>query len=180
MIDKKTFSFSRYGVNLSSLKQDQIELVRRWRNTPRIRDLMLDKQYISTEQQQLWFDKVWESEEQLYLLVSFKQEAIGMASLINIDPLNATCEPGMYIYSQQYQGNIIPFSVAFALNDIAFEVFNMVCLKGKIYQSNKSSVRFHKACGYQSSGLKDDLLLFELEQQNYLKARDKLSRFMRF
>lgn len=180
MINKHNFSFGRYGVNLTPIKQEEIEMVRQWRNTPRIQELMLDKHHITAEQQQIWFDKVSVSEQQFYLLVSFKQEPIGVASLIEIDPLTGTCEPGMYIYNEKYQGNIIPFSVAFALNDLAFEVFKLTCLKGKIYQSNRLSLRFHKACGYEPTGKKDDLLLFQLEHEPYVKARDKITRFMRF
>lgn len=180
MIDKSVFSFTRYGVTLEPLKEGQAEMVRHWRNTPRIRELMLDTDIITEEQQRSWFQKVWNDPKQIYFLIYFKAQPIGVASLVNIDTDQATAEPGMYIYDGKYQGNILPFSAAFALNDIAFEVLKLTCLHGKIFESNKASLRFHSACGYQETGIVDTLRTLHLRQENYLPARQKLTRFMRF
>ena len=69
MIDKSVFSFTRYGVILEPLKEGQAEMVRHWRNTPRIRELMLDTDVITEEQQRSWFQKVWSDPKQIYFLI---------------------------------------------------------------------------------------------------------------
>lgn len=165
---------------LKPIQHTQIEMVRQWRNTPRIRSLMLDSSEISTEQQVAWFERVWASEQQLYMLIYFKQKPIGVTSLTAIDKVTGCCEPGMYIYDQQYQGNIIPFCAAFALNDVAFEQFGLTQLRGKIFESNQASMRFHKACGYQVTNQQEDLVYLTLNQTDYQIARDRMKRFMRF
>ncbi len=185
-LNKSSFSFSRYGVTLVPLREHQIDMVRRWRNAPRIRELMLTRSVISRQQQCEWFARMQRDPGQWYFLVYFKGEPIGVASLTAIDPIAGECEPGMYIYNTRYQGNIVPFSVAFALNDIAFEVFGLQRLRGKIFESNQASMRFHLACGYVLHTPKpgeqelDSLMPLSLVPDDYQRARQKLMRFMRF
>lgn len=179
-INKDEFHFARYGVVLKPIQQDQIEMVRQWRNTARIRELMLQQEPISKGQQARWFKTMYQDPTQVYFLVYFKSQPIGVASLTAIDTRARECEPGMYIFEETYQGNIIPFSVAFALNDIAFEVLELARLHGKIFQSNQASLRFHKACGYQVTDDAGELIRLTLTPQQYMPARQKLMRFMRF
>jgi len=41
--------FSRYGITLKELQRDEIEMVRQWRNDPKIAGLMLDQTHITEE-----------------------------------------------------------------------------------------------------------------------------------
>lgn len=179
MVNLKTFA--RYGVKLVALVQDDIEMVRQWRNDPKIAELMLDKTYITREMQQQWFTKLQQANDQFYYLVWFKEQPIGVASLTKVDRDKGSCEPGMYIFVDEYRNNIVPFCVAFALNDLAFEVLGLSQLYGKIFASNQASVRFHEACGYRLYETKDDGLgLYLLEQGRYLAARTNIARFIRY
>lgn len=179
-IDKNTFSFARYGVELKPIQAEQIEMVRQWRNTPRIRKLMLQSEPISQAQQARWYSAMVNDPAQVYFVVYFKSQPIGVGSLTAIDTQTKDCEPGMYIYDETYQCNIIPFSVAFALNDIAFEVLGLTTLHGKIFQSNQASLRFHKACGYKVTEDDGELVRLALTPSHYAPAKQKLMRFMRF
>jgi UDP-4-amino-4,6-dideoxy-N-acetyl-beta-L-altrosamine N-acetyltransferase len=173
--------FSRYGITLRELQLDEIELVRQWRNDPKIAALMLDQTYITEDMQKKWFDRISQSDSQYYFLAWFKDHPIGVASLIKIDRAPQTCEPGMYIYVDEYRNNIVPFCVAFALNDLAFDLFNLQTLYGKIFADNAASVRFHEACGYTKyDDLVDGLGLYSLNHTDYLVARNKISRFIRY
>ena len=173
--------FERYGITLSPLQADELEMVRQWRNDPKIASLMLDQTYITPEMQQAWFARLQTSTSAGYYVASFRQQPIGVASLAAIDFQAGTAEPGMYIYLDEFRNNLIPFCVAFALNDLAFETFGLHRLLGKIFLSNQASIRFHEACGYRPYGERDgDLIRYFLEPDAYLLARDKLSRFIRY
>jgi UDP-4-amino-4,6-dideoxy-N-acetyl-beta-L-altrosamine N-acetyltransferase len=141
--------YQAYGVTLTPLSSDMLETVRQWRNDPIIADLMLDKTYITAEMQQAWFTKLQGDKTRAYWVAYFKGEAIGVASLVNIDDTRQTAEPGMYVYPERYRNNIVPFCIAFAINDLAFNVLGMKTLLGKIYPDNQASMRFHLKCGYQ-------------------------------
>ncbi|MGE6450812.1 UDP-4-amino-4,6-dideoxy-N-acetyl-beta-L-altrosamine N-acetyltransferase [Shewanella baltica] len=173
--------YQAYGVTLKPLSQAMLETVRHWRNDPVIASLMLDKTHITSEMQQAWFDKLQGDQSRAYWVVYFKDEPIGVASLVNICLATKVCEPGMYVYPERYRNNIVPFCIAFALNDFAFNVLGMRYLMGKIYPDNKASLRFHDKCGYQVYGKGEaDLVLVKLEKNAYQIARDPLAKFIRY
>lgn len=173
--------FTRYGVTLRSLQADELEMVRQWRNDPAIASLMLDQTYITSEMQQAWFARLQHSTTACYLVAHFRDQPIGVASLTAIDRGQGSCEPGMYIYPEAFRHNLVPFCVAFALNDLAFETFGLSRLDGKIFADNQPSLRFHEACGYRrTGGEQEGLIRFALTPDDYYPARDKLSRFIRY
>lgn len=174
-------AFERYGVTLSPLRAEDLEMVRTWRNDPKIASLMLDQTYITAPMQQAWFARLQASSQQFYYVAYFRGQPIGVGSLIAVDPQQGSAEPGMYIYPDEYRSNLVPFCVAFALNDLAFETFGLTRLYGKIFATNSASVRFHEACGYHRyTEQADGLGLYLLEQPAYRLARDKISRFIRY
>lgn len=178
----RIWEFQRYGISLSHLVEADIEMVRQWRNDPKISKLMLDKSYISEESQKVWFKRMLMDKSEKYFLAFFKGKPIGVASLIKIDPETGTAEPGMYIYDDDFINNIVPFCVAFALNDFAFEKLKLTRLFGKIYLDNEQSIRFHQASGYQFDSIdeKKDLQLIHLDQQPYDSAKQKITKFIRY
>ncbi len=173
-------SFSRYGVTLKPLTEDMLETVRCWRNDPVIAEQMLDKHHITAEEQQQWFSHLQHDYSRAYWIAWFKQQPIGVASLVDISQEQGIAAPGMYIYPEQYRNNIVPFCVAFALNDFAFEVLGMKCLLGKIFPSNTASLRFHQKSGYTIVDEQEDLIFLRLTCADYLEARAPIAKFIRY
>lgn len=178
----RNWAFQRYGVSLTKVEMSDIEMIRLWRNDPKISTLMIDKSYISEDAQVQWFKRMTKDKSQQYYLAYFKEQPIGVVSLIAIDQQKGTAEPSMYIYADQYRSNIVPFCVAFALNELAFEVFYLQCLLGKIYPDNEASLRFHEQSGYQQTGFdeKSGLLLLKLEKEIYDIKKKKITHFIRY
>lgn len=172
--------YQAYGVTLKPINAADLEMVRQWRNDPSIANLMLDKTNITTEMQQHWYSGLIDDPSRAYWVVYFKQQPIGVASLSKINQIKKSAEPGMYIYPQQYRNNIVPFCVAFALNDFAFEVLKLTILYGKIYPSNDASVRFHQKCGYRCYQHQDELDLYQLTPEQYQAARAPIAHFIRY
>lgn len=177
--------FQRYGITIKPLAEDDLEMVRRWRNSPEIAQHMLDQSYITAESQRKWFNALQHDESRAYWVAWFKEEPIGVVSLVNINRKEGTAEPGMYIYPQQYRNNIVPFCAAFILNDYAFEELGLTLLLGKIFTDNEASIRFHEKCGYTkvAKPLADEgkqLIHYELTQANYEQAKQPIARFIRY
>lgn len=174
-------SFQAYGVTLKPLAADDLERVRQWRNDPQIARLMRNQTEISAQQQQRWFAGLTGDPQRAYWVTYFKNEPIGVASLVNIDKAAGTAESGMYIYPQQYRGNIVPFCVAFALNDFAFEHLQLNALQAVVKPDNMPAIRFNEKMGYRATGEdQDGLLSFVLEPEPYRHARAPIARFIRY
>lgn len=172
--------YQAYGVTLKPLSQAMLETVRQWRNDPIIADLMLDKTHITAQMQQAWFDKLQGDKSRGYWVVYFKDEAIGVASLVRIDMEIGRAEPGFYIYHPKCRRNIVPFCAAFALNDFAFERMRLSALDAVVLSSNSPALRFNETCGYQHLGERDGFVSMRLTPDHYQKARAPISRFIRY
>lgn len=172
--------YQAYGVTLKPIGAADLEMVRQWRNDPSIATLMLDKTEITSQMQQQWFAGLVGDHNRAYWVVYFKQQPIGVASLSNINRSSNTAEPGMYIYPEHYRNNIVPFCVAFALNDFAFDVLKLTTLYGKIYPSNTASVRFHEKCGYRCYQHTAELDLYQLTAEHYGIAKAPIAHFIRY
>lgn len=172
--------YQAYGVTLKPISSADLEMVRQWRNDPSIAGLMLDKTEITSQMQQRWFEGLLDDQSRAYWIAHFKQQPIGVASLSKIDLSKKTAEPGMYIYPEQYRNNIVPFCVAFALNDFAFDILKLTTLYGKIYSSNEASARFHQKCGYSCYQQSGELDLYQLTAERYTKAKAPIAHFIRY
>ena len=74
-----------YGVTLRRLSHDRIEMVRNWRNDPKISQYMLTQDYISPEMQEKWFQKVSQSETEFYFIVEYQNKPIGLICIRGIN-----------------------------------------------------------------------------------------------
>lgn len=178
-------NYKRYGVTLKPLAESDLEMVRTWRNSPEIAQHMLDQNYITAEGQRKWFNGLQTDASRAYWVAWFKEQPIGVVSLVNINHAEGIAEPGMYIYPEQYRNNIVPFCVAFVLNDYAFEELGLSLLLGKIFPENEASVRFHEKCGYTElakaqANAGRPLIHYELTQANYEQAKQPIARFIRY
>lgn len=181
--------FSRYGITLKPLAEGDLEKVRAWRNSPEIAQHMLDQTHITEEMQQNWFNGLKDDASRAYWVAWFKDEPIGVASLVNINPTAGTAEPSLYIYPEKYRSNIIPFCLAFALNDYAFEVFGLSLLLAEVFADNEPAIRFNEKIGYLQTAnpntkpVKETakpLIHYELTQINYEQAKQPIAHFIRY
>ncbi|GIU51256.1 hypothetical protein TUM4438_40240 [Shewanella sairae] len=174
-------TFERYGVTLTPIEPEHLEMVRQWRNSPSIQQFMLDQREISEAQQQAWYSGLADDSSRAYWLIMFKEQPIGVASILAIDKTVGTGEPGLYIYPEQYRSNIVPFCVAFALNDMAFFELGLKRLDAIVLSHNSAALRFNIKCGYQQLGENSlGQIAMSLEPQSYIAARDPLARFIRY
>lgn len=172
--------FSRYGMTLKKLESNDIEMVRQWRNDPKIASQMLDQTYITSEMQKQWFEKIQSSPHHYCFVACFKGDAIGFCSVTRRKEQN-DAEVGLYIYDDRYRGNIVPFCLAFALLDFCFESLNCAGLFARVLNTNTQAIRFNAACGYKvDHAINTDLTRYTLNDADYLSSRNKMSRFIRY
>ena len=72
---------SNFDVSLELLTEDKIEMVRQWRNDPKIQQYMEYRDEITPEMQVKWFKKLNNGKDNFYFIIKYKEEEIG---LINV------------------------------------------------------------------------------------------------
>ena len=80
---------TRYGITLERLEPHQSEMVRNWRNDPKISQFMFYKGEITSAMQQEWFDSI-NNEENFFFIIHYKSLPIGLINISSIDWENKT------------------------------------------------------------------------------------------
>ena len=164
-----------------TLSEDKIELVRNWRNKPRVRDNSIDNSIISAQDQQVWFEGVKARKDCFYFLFLQDDKPIGMLSFTDID--GVACKWGCYIGEDAvWPGSGLILEVA-AL-DYAFDVIGVELLVAEVFEHNKGPIRMCRFFEYEEAGLADAasgpnasrLLKFVYARKNWVERRRAVLR----
>lgn len=167
-----------YGISLVRLTEDKIEMVRQYRNDPKISQYMEYRDYITPEMQSRWFKKV-DNIYNYYYIIQYQGKEIGLIDIRDIDYDKKCGEPGIFIWDDDYLNTDIPFRAIFALLDFGFEQLQLTNYIIHVLSDNKRAIKFNLALGYQISKNQEGIYNQEytLEKDAYYEHRDKLSTY---
>lgn len=166
-----------YKVTLREVCQDDLEMLRNWRNMPEIRFNMINQEVISSEQQQNWFSDLHETNQQ-HFVVEYKGQAIGYANFKPDEKGNGG-QTGLYIGNKKYKGTILAFCLALALLDYVFMELKVNHLEADVFSHNKAALRFNEQLGYSREQERDGLITMKLTIDDYLNAKSALTKLIR-
>ena len=157
-----------FDIILKPLCYEDIEMIRKWRNSPQINRYALDRKHITKKQQEEWFKKLGEDE---YFIIQAKQEPIG---LIWFNHKEGLIETGFYIYKQSRQNSLLPYKVVAMFHDYLFNTKQFKSITCKIQKDNKRAIRFNGSLGYKKQSEDDEFDRYMLSKQEYHKADKKI------
>ncbi|WP_086296298.1 GNAT family N-acetyltransferase [Campylobacter devanensis] len=167
--------FNRYGIKIEKLKLKDIEILRKWRNNPKISSLMLSQngEYITKEQQLKWYDSIKDKTDALYYMVFVDEIAVGYFCFQQI--ANKCAVPGeiLVIPSQMDQARIT-FGAYCAVYDMAFEILGLEQLKAYSKLENKRAIRMARLLNFQTTHTDNQCIYFELDKDDYYQMRNSL------
>lgn len=158
---------------LTSLKEDDIELVREKRNSEIIRNTMQYKEIITPEMQQKWFKSIDSALNEkktpsFYFIIHYNNEKIGLINGKNIDLNSKSSEGGFFIWAQQYWGTLIPVMTSIITLDYTFLINDYSENYIKILKSNSNAIFYNKKLGYELS----DKISEDKESQYYILTKE--------
>ncbi|MFT5712028.1 MAG: RimJ/RimL family protein N-acetyltransferase [Glaciecola sp.] len=152
------YRLSGYGVELRSVVESDIEMLRQWRNKDDIRSMMKSTSYITKEQQKAWFDGLEDATHVRHFLISYKEQGVGSATLTGTsfvsgftdDLENAKeIETGLYIGHESYRNNILAFAPSLLTCDYCFDELQVERLVAMVNSSNKQALSYNERLGYK-------------------------------
>ncbi len=136
-----------FGVRLNLLTADKIELVRSWRNSQKIQQYMEFRNYITPEMQQRWYMSISTSGKDLYYIISYKSEDVGLINLKDIDKNLLSAEAGVFIYEDKYLNADISYRAHILLFDYFFIEMKYEVIISHILKDNIRAQRFASFLG---------------------------------
>ena len=136
-------------LTLTKLKQEHLEKVRLWRNSDHIAKYMISNDYISTEQQIEWFNKIKDNKTQEYFIIEANNNPIGLLSFVDIDSHNKTSSWGFYLGDTNYHSKGIGSKIMSLGIEYAFNNLKLKKLNAQILSFNKKSIDLHIKYGFK-------------------------------
>jgi len=164
-----------FGLTLKEVEKKDLELIRTWRNDPKISQFMVFRENISPDMQREWFKKI-QGAEYLYFLILHKLKPIGLTELKDINFVDRIAQGGIFIYDNEYLNSLAPFVAVFLRNNYAFQSLGLDELYCYVLETNKRAIRFNKFLGYEpvSEILADGRRRYSLQRDTFERRAEQL------
>ncbi len=174
-------SFKGYGIELRPVQPQDLPILRRWRNTPKIRSNMNDTSYISPKQQRGWFESIKSSNDRAQWVVWSKGGKTGYVNIKGEGRLEKQpyVSGGYYIAETPFRHALVSYAVMMMYHDIIFDYMNVPIIKGNILKKNKSSLKLNRDFGYQEESEDDCSISFIIKASDYANERKKFLRYFK-
>ena len=174
MIDSN-LTLTDYGITLRRLTHDKIEMVRQWRNDPKIQQYMIFRDYITPEMQEKWFQKV-NNDNNLYFIIEYEKLDVGLINVKDIELDEGIGEGGIFIYDDRFLNKDISYRAHILLLDFFFEILGLNGITSEIFLSNERAIRFAQFLGskflrYVDSS--ESIGYFMLSREDYLNNKNR-------
>jgi len=138
---------SKNKYRFNRLKEDDLELVRQWRNHPSITKYMVYRENITAEMQQEWFKSI-NNNSNLYFIIEYKGKKIGLINGKDIDWDERTMESGIFIWDKYYRKTHVPTIVTMLFAEVGVTIFE-INPSATILRSNERALKYNKMLGFK-------------------------------
>lgn len=167
----------KYGVTLSRIREEDIELVRSWRNSPQIQKNMLYREYITPEMQLNWFKSI-DNYDNFYYIIEYNNDKIGLINNKNTDRSIGTSDSGLFLYDENYFNSHVPIAASFILIEVGFYLLRGVEIKIQVLRNNKKSIDYNQKIGFEvfKDDPENDYIEFILTLESFERKTPKLKQ----
>lgn len=169
--------YTKFGITIVRLKEEDIELVRQWRNSPQIMERYEFRDYITPEMQQQWFRSI-SNLTNFYFVIIYQREKIGVINVKNIDWQTRKLESGIFIPEERYQDTFVPSIASIMLTQMFFRIFGWDHYHAHILKNNYRAIQYNKSLGYELCEGQEQVenQLYILRKEMFEKKSRKLIR----
>lgn len=141
-------------VVLRAIEKEDLEVMRKMLNDPDIEDKVVGWSLpVSKYQQETWYENNIADQKNNRFIIDYDNEAIGIATLVNIDWKNRKATHGIKIIKGNFRGKGIGTDVVMALMRYAFDELQLNRLEGSWYKENVASINLYTKCGWVEEGI---------------------------
>ncbi len=138
------------SVYAEPLQYVHIEMVRKWRNQPQIRQWMEFTQHITPEAQQQWFERL-DTHTQFYFVFSELSVPVGLMHVVLPEPGARKGDAGIFVGNLTYLGTAVVGAASKLLIQFCRETLCLEQITAKIHVQNQVAKRYNQHLGFQFS-----------------------------
>ncbi len=160
---------SKYGIVLHRLREEDIELVRTWRNSSLIRQYMEFRDEITPDMQKIWFHSI-DNTENFYFIIKYHQEKIGLINSSHVDWNTRSSEGGIFIWDEMYFESFVPVWASLCLLETSYHILGAGTSSVKILRDNERAQKLVLSLGYERAADQENVY-----NQNYFLTPERFS-----
>jgi RimJ/RimL family protein N-acetyltransferase len=160
--------------SLNSLKRDDLELVRNWRNNQRAS--FINQDIISPESQINWFESL--DSKSRYFISSVDNQKYGLFFLKNINLNDYSAEHGAFIGEPEYLSGPYSYASSYLINSFVFSMKNLKCLRITVIDNNKSAIKYNESLGYKEQYRIDGIIHYTLDSDSWGKNKPRIRKIV--
>lgn len=161
---------------LIKLRAEHLEMVRNWRNSKEVSEFMINRNHITAEQQQQWFQSI-NNHTNFYFILEFDGVPIGLSDLKNIDWEQRNADSGIFIGLPEYRQTYVPMFNSVIIAFFIVYVLGIKNMYGYVLASNKDAIAFNKYNRFKEVERHGDVIRMGL--LNIKKEDMPIQRFLR-
>lgn len=138
----------KYGVTLKRLCEEDLELLRTWRNSDFVQQRMEYREEITPEMQMKWFQSI-NNPDNYYYIIIHEGKKIGLINEKGFDRFgDKTSESGIFLADPAYQFSLIPVFCSLILLEMSFFFLGGRESYIHVLKDNKLAISYNKKLGY--------------------------------
>lgn len=157
------------------LAEDDIQMVRAWRNAAHVTSSMFYQSEISFSEQRAWFRELDEAKD-FHYVYSAAHIDVGLVSVTNFDPVTRTADGGIFCGVSEFLGHPLNIWALVTHYRWAFDELGVRKICAQIREDNRVAVRMNKTLGFVRSEDQGKCSVWELDRGEFLE-RTKAWRF---
>jgi UDP-4-amino-4,6-dideoxy-N-acetyl-beta-L-altrosamine N-acetyltransferase len=168
----------QYGLKYTRVTEQDIELIRYWRNKPFIRNTMQYRELITAEMQKEWFKRI-NNKYNYYFIIEADGKKIGLINYKDPAPNTGEAEGGIFIWDKKYWGTPIPVFASLTMLEVMYET---LALKDNsivtVAKANTRALTFNKSLGYEiyEDYKNEDFYKLILTKERYFEKTIRLKK----
>jgi UDP-4-amino-4,6-dideoxy-N-acetyl-beta-L-altrosamine N-acetyltransferase len=131
-------------VTLRDIRPEDCDMIREWRNLPRVSDYMLTDHVISPEEHAAWFARILKDPSCRYWIIVCDGEDVGQANIYNINLTHRRCYWGFYVVSPNVRGKGIGSYAEYRVLSYVFDELKLEKLCCETLASNRGVIEMHR------------------------------------
>lgn len=177
---EQNLTLTGYGVTLRRLTHDKIEMLRQWRNDPKIQQYMIYREYITPEMQEKWFEKI-NNDNNFYFIIEYEGREVGMIHIKDVDYTKKTGEPGQFMYDDDLLDSDVSMRASLCLMDFVWEKLGLESMYIHVVGTNKRALDYNLLIGYEIvSGYENkENLVMSIDKGKAMNPSPKMARIKR-
>lgn len=155
-------------VTLRKINLEDLELIRNWRNSDKIRKCFFHQELITEEQQLNWFNEYLKNETDLMFMIETNEGVpIGTLAIYHIDAVNRQAEVGrIMLGNEKYLGKGYAIKALELLLANSFREMDLERIYLEVLDDNERAVGMYDKIGFKTEGIKRKSIMIGKERKD--------------